>query len=238
MSCSYFCSISALNLLGRVRSIGCSERASGLDNGKTYLFKCDSKCGSSVYGCPKNNGWVTSDSSICSAARMLAIPLHSSFTLVRSGRQNSYASCTMNGHRSHKWGSYGGSYRIELSGRVRNIGCSERASGLDTGRKYLFKCDSSCGSSIWGCPKNNGWVTSDSSICTAARMLAIPLHSPFTLVRSGRQISYASCTMNGQRSRKYGSYGGSYRIEAGGKSSSLKKVHYVIYKISNNFVVV
>ena len=121
MSCSYFCSISALNLLGRVRSIGCSERASGLDNGKTYLFKCDSSCGSSVYGCPKNNGWVTSDSSICTAARMLAIPLHSPFTLVRSGRKNSYASCTMNGKRSRKYGSYGGSYRIEAGGKSSSL---------------------------------------------------------------------------------------------------------------------
>ena len=236
MNCSYFCSLFALNLLGQVRNIGCSQTASGLANGKNYLFKCDSLCGSNIWGCPRDNGWITADSSICSTARMLAIPLHSSFTLVRSGQQNSYASCTMNGHKSHNFGSYGGSYRIELSGGVKNIGCSERASGLDTGRKYLFKCNSKCGSSIWGCPKNNGWVTSDSSICTAARMLAIPLHSPFTLVRSGRQNSYASCTMNGHRSRKYGSYGGSYRIEAGGKSSSLKKMFITLY--TKYFVVV
>ena len=121
MSCNYFYSLSALNLLGRVRNIGCSESASRLDNGKTYLFKCDSWCSSNVWGCPRNNGWITSDSSICSTARMLAIPLHSTFTLVRSGRQSSYASCTMNGHRSHKYGSYGGSYRIEAGGKSSSL---------------------------------------------------------------------------------------------------------------------
>ena len=109
----YFYSISMLNLLDPVRNIGCSERALGLDVGKKYLFKCDSSCGGSVYGCPKDNGWVTSDSSICSAAKMLAIPFDSPFTLVTAGLQSSYASCTMNGHTSTSWGSYDGSYRIE-----------------------------------------------------------------------------------------------------------------------------
>ena len=52
----YFYSISMLNLLDPARNIGCSERALGLDVGKKYLFKCDSSCGGSVYGCPKDNG--------------------------------------------------------------------------------------------------------------------------------------------------------------------------------------
>ena len=102
-----------LNLLDPVRNIGCSERALGLDVDKKYIFKCDSSCDGSVYGCPKDNRWVTSDSSICSTAKMLAIPIHSPFTLVTAGLKSSYASCTMNGHPSISWGSDDGGYRIE-----------------------------------------------------------------------------------------------------------------------------
>ena len=104
---------------------------------------------------------------------------------------------------------------------LRNIDCSETASGLDSGKSYSLKCDSSCGGSVYGCPKNDGWVSSDSSICLAAKMLAIRSGSPFTLVRAGQQSSYESCTMNGHTSYSYGSWAGSYRIETS-KASSFK----------------
>ena len=78
-----------------------------------------------------------------------------------------------------------------------------------------MKCDSSCYGSVYGCPKNNGRVTSDSSICSVAEMLAIPFSSPFTLIMGGQQSSYPSCTMNGYTSTSWGSWGKSFRIEAG-----------------------
>ena len=82
-----------------------------------------------------------------------------------------------------------------------------------------MKCDSSCYGSVYGCPKNNGRVTSDSSICLVAEMLAIPFGSPFTLIMGGQQSSYPSCTMNGYTSTSWGSWGKSFRIEAGKASN-------------------
>ena len=106
---------------------------------------------------------------------------------------------------------------------LRNIDCSETASGLDSGKSYFLKCDSSCGGSVYGCPKNDGWVTSDSSICLVVKMLAIPFGSPFTLVMGGQQGSYPSCTMNEYTSNSWGSWEKSYRIEAG-ETLNFKKI--------------
>ena len=110
-----FHSFSILISLDVLRNMDCSETAHGFDAGKSYSLKCDSSCAGSVYGCPKNNGWVTADSSICAAAQMLAIPLGSQFTLVKAGEQSSYSSCTMNGYTSNAWQTYDESYRIEAS---------------------------------------------------------------------------------------------------------------------------
>ena len=111
----FLLSFSMLNLLDVVTNIGCSGTASEFDDGESYSVKCTFSCGGSVYGCPKNNGWVSSDSSICLAAKMLAIRSGSPFTLVRAGQQDSYESCTMNGYTSNSYGSWAGSYRIETS---------------------------------------------------------------------------------------------------------------------------
>ena len=102
---------------------------------------------------------------------------------------------------------------------VKTIGCSGTASEFDIGKSYSMKCDSSCYGSVYGCPKNNGRVTSDSSICLVAEMLAIPFGSPFTLIMGGQQSSYPSCTMNGYTSSSWGSWGKSFRIEAGKASN-------------------
>ena len=101
--------------------------------------------------------------------------------------------------------------------------CSETASGFDIGKSYFFKCDHSCDGSVYGCPKNDGWVSSDSSICLVAKMLAIPVGSPFTLVMDGQQDNYPSCTMNEYTSNSWGSWEKSYRIEAG-KTLNFKKI--------------
>ena len=111
---------------------------------------------------------------------------------------------------------------------IRNIDCSEVAHGFDAGKSYSLKCDSSCGGSVYGCPKNNGWVTADSSICAAAKMLAIPVGSPFTLVKAGEQSSYSSCRMNGYTSNAWQTYDGSYRIEAS-KTSTFKEIILILY---------
>ena len=110
-----FHSFSILISLDVLRNMDCSETAHGFDAGKSYSLKCDSSCAGSVYGCPKNNGWVTADSSICAAAQMLAIPLGLQFTLFKAGEKSSYSSCTMNGYTSNAWPTYDGSYRIESS---------------------------------------------------------------------------------------------------------------------------
>ena len=108
---------------------------------------------------------------------------------------------------------------------VKRISCSENAGGadLEVGKKYSMTCDELCGGSVWGCPRNNGWVTGDSSICSVAKMLAVPLGSPFTLVKVTGQTSYSSCTMNGITSNSYGSYPGSFRIDVlGGENFNLQ----------------
>ena len=101
---------------------------------------------------------------------------------------------------------------------VKRISCSGNAAGDDfeVDKIYSVTCDEPCGGSVWGCPKNNGWVTGDSSICSVAKMLAIPIGSTFTLVRAAGQTSYSSCTMNGITSNSYGSYPGSFRIDVFG----------------------
>ena len=98
---------------------------------------------------------------------------------------------------------------------MENVDCSETASGFDVGKNYLLKCDHSCDGSVYGCPKNDGWVSSDSSICMVAKMLAIPFGSPFTLVMGGQQSAFPSCTMKEYTSNSWGSWEKSYRIEAG-----------------------
>ena len=115
-----FHSFSILITLDLLRNMDCSETASGFDVGKSYFFKCDRSCDGSVYGCPKNDGWVSSDSSICLVAKMLSIPSGSPFTLVMDGPQDSYPACTMNEYTSNSWGSWEKSYRIE-SGKTTNF---------------------------------------------------------------------------------------------------------------------
>ena len=98
---------------------------------------------------------------------------------------------------------------------MKTISCSDSAVGADfeVGETYYVRCDeSSCGGSVWGCPRNNGWVTADSKICKVATMLSIPVGSLFTLVRAAGQTSYQPCTMNGITTGSYGNFGGSFRI--------------------------
>ena len=107
------------------------------------------------------------------------------------------------------------------------ISCDTRANqywgsnqywAFESGKSYFVRCEESCnfaGKSIWGCPSRNGWVTYDSPICMAARMLNIPINKPFYMHRSGGQNSYQSCTMNGITSKSYGSYDGSFQIHQG-----------------------
>ena len=117
---------------------------------------------------------------------------------------------------------------------VKRISCSENAGGadLEVGKKYSMTCDEPCGGSVWGCPRNNGWVTGDSSICSVAKMLDVPVGSPFTLVRAAGQTSYSSCTMNGITSNSYGSYSGSFRIDIlGGKDFNMRhKIFPSLYR--------
>ena len=97
---------------------------------------------------------------------------------------------------------------------VKRISCSGNAGGADfeVDKIYSVTCDEPCGGSVWGCPRNNGWVTGDSSICSVAKMLAVPVGFPVNLVRAAGHTSYSSCTMNGITSNSYGSYPGSFRI--------------------------
>ena len=99
-----------------VRNISC-ETASVFDLNKRYSVKCvdDSSFTGAVYGCPKNNGSLTSDSPICLAAKMMAIPLESPFTLVGDGVKNTFSNCTMNEYTSNPWTTSLDSYRIEIS---------------------------------------------------------------------------------------------------------------------------
>ena len=122
---------------------------------------------------------------------------------------------------------------------VKHISCSGNAGGADfeVDEKYLVTCDEPCGGSVWGCPRNNGLVTSDSSICLSAKMLGFPAGSPFTLVRAAGQSSYSSCTMNGITSRSYGSYSGSFRIfrNLGGKYFNLQdRIHHMVLSLPCN----
>ena len=108
---------------------------------------------------------------------------------------------------------------------VKRISCSGNAAGDDfeVDKIYSVTCDEPCGGSVWGCPRNNSWVTGDSSICSVANMLAVPVGSPFTLVRAAGQTNYSSCTLNGITSNSYGSYSGSFRIDVlGGKDFNLQ----------------
>ena len=98
-----------------VRNITC-EGASEFDLNKRYSVKCDdSSCSGAVFGCPRNTGWLTIDSPICTAAKMMAIPLGSPFTLIRDGVKNNFSNCTMNEYTSNSWKPAMESYRIEIS---------------------------------------------------------------------------------------------------------------------------
>ena len=102
-----------------------------------------------------------------------------------------------------------------ISIAVKSLSCGQTAQGSDfkVGKTYTVQCESvDCGGSVWGCPKWNGFTTSDSVVCRVAKMLGISAGTPFTLRRTGRQSSYSSCTMNGITTRSYGAWGGSFQL--------------------------
>ena len=70
-------------------------------------------------------------------------------------------------------------------------------------------------------------VTHDSTICTVAKMLAIPLGIEFTMVMTGAQDSFSACTLNGYTSEAAEGWNFTYRIEfSRGKCSKYKeKLH-------------
>ena len=73
-------------------------------------------------------------------------------------------------------------------------------------------------------------VTHDSTICTVAKMLAIPLGIEFAMVMMGAQESFSSCTLNGYTSEEAEGLYLVYRIEPSrGKSSEYKKIHSLLY---------
>ena len=124
---------------------------------------------------------------------------------------------------------------------AQSISCSGNAHGNDfeVDMSYTLRCDESCSGKVWGCPSNNGWVTSDSKICVVSRMLSIPVGSPFTLVRGAGQTSYTSCTMNGITTSSHGSYSGSFRIEfsAGKDFNSMKTCfQYYIRNVNTHYL--
>ena len=112
----------------------------------------------------------------------------------------------------------------------RLIGClsAEEHNDFEKDKSYLLKCDDHCSDrNVWGCPRSNGVVTHDSTICTVAKMLAIPLGIEFTMVMTGAQDSFSSCHLNGFTSEAVEGWNFTYRIEfSRGKWSQYKeKVH-------------
>ncbi|GAB5361033.1 hypothetical protein AAMO2058_000679800 [Amorphochlora amoebiformis] len=75
-----------------------------------------------------------------------------------------------------------------------------------------------CTSAVWGCPLDGGSIHNDSSICTAARMLAIADGQPFTLHYTGSVGPVSSCTANDVTSLPFPlGWEHSFRIEEDGK---------------------